>query len=101
MDGLKQDVCVDEPVPLVPAARMRAVVWRGAAISVHPVGAASYFRNSTSTTQAPCSPPRAYARTPHLSSGSPAIPPQFKASVPVSMARYEPVGSYELKERYP
>ena len=91
VDGMKRDVCVDEPVPLVPAARMRAVVWHGAAISVQPMDAASYFSNSTSTTQAPCSPPRAYARTARLSPGSPAIPPQFKASVTVSMARYEPV----------
>ena len=97
VDGTKRDVCVDAPFFLLPAARFRADVWHRAAIGAHPLGATSYYFNSAPTIQALGSTPRAYARTAHLSPGSPAIPPQFKASVLVSMARHEPVELFERR----
>jgi hypothetical protein len=81
VNGMKRDVCVDEPDSDLPAVRFRAVFWHGLAISVH----------TTDASSSPRSPPRAYAGTYCLSSGSPAIPPLFKASVLVSIARQEHV----------
>jgi hypothetical protein len=89
---MKRDVCVDEPDSNMPTVRFRPVFWHELAISPCKAGEPSYLLNSTPTTQPPRIPPRAYAKTCHLSLGSPAIPPQFKASVLASKARQEHVG---------
>ena len=89
---MKRDVCVDEPDLYMPTVRFRPVFRHGLAISPRQTGATSYQFDSVSTTQHPRIPPRAYAKTCHLSLGSPAIPPHFKASVLVSKAHQEHVG---------
>jgi hypothetical protein len=89
---MKRDVCVDDPDSQLPAVRFRPVFRHGSAISARQPGATSYFSpDSISTTKPPRSPPRAHIKTYCLSLGSPAIPPQFKASVLVSVARQERV----------
>jgi hypothetical protein len=86
---MKRYVCVDEPDLYMPAGRFRPCFWHGSATSARQTGAISDQADSVSPTQLIRSPPRAYIKTYHLSSGSPAIPPQFKASVLVSRARQE------------
>jgi hypothetical protein len=88
---MKRDVCVDDSDSQLPAVRFRPVFRHGSTISARQTGAISYLSDSTSTTKHPRSPPRAYIKTYCLSLGSPAIPPQFKASVLVSIARQERV----------
>jgi hypothetical protein len=86
---MKQYVCVNEPDLRMPAGRFCPVVWYGPAIDAFQIGAASYPTHSEHPAKPICSPPCAHIETCHLSFGSPAIPPQFKASVPVSIARQE------------
>jgi len=71
---MKRDVCVNEPDSTLPALRFRAVFWHESAIIARPMGASSYYFNSYPTTQTTRSPPRAHAKTHHLSPGSPAFP---------------------------
>jgi hypothetical protein len=92
-NGMKRNVFVDEPDSNLPAARLRAAIWRGSAISSNTMGASNgYFFSNCVATQDHRSPPRAHTSTYCLSSGSLAIPPHFKASVLVSIARQEQVG---------
>jgi hypothetical protein len=88
---MKRDVCVNEPDSNLPAVRFRAVFWHGSAISSCETDAIGYLSNSISTAQAPRPHPRAHTKNDSLGLGSPAIPPQFKASVLISKARQEHV----------
>jgi len=42
VNGMKRDVCVDEPDSYLPAGRFRPVFWNELAISVHTADARSY-----------------------------------------------------------
>jgi hypothetical protein len=71
---MKRNVFIDEPDPTLPAARFRAVIWRGSAICTNAFDVSSYsFFSSCDTPQSYRSPPRAYTGTYCLSTGSPAF----------------------------
>jgi hypothetical protein len=86
---MKQYVCVDEPDSCMPAVRFRPAFSHGFAIGALQSGATSYPSDGTHPAKPICSPPHAHSKACYISFGSPAIPPQFIASVPVSIARQE------------
>lgn len=81
VNGMKRDVCVDEPDRVVPAKRHRSADGHASAVSPRKTGAACYQIGSISTNASPRPHPRAYAAAHGLSRSSPAIPPHVNASV--------------------
>jgi hypothetical protein len=83
-NGMKRDVCVDEPDSFMPAVRFRPAARHESAESAfgpRQTGADCYQPDSTFTNASPRPHPRAQRPTHSLSHGSPAIPPHVNTSV--------------------
>ena len=93
VNGMKRDVCVDQPDSFLPAVRFRFVVrfaWAESVSSPRKAGSTSYQPDSKCTTAPPRSPPRAHTKTHCLSPGS-RLFPSLQSVSSVSIARHEQV----------